>query len=120
MAIRVLPPPCPDMAVDPVRVGVPLALLLATQPIDVLTTALILRGGDGHEGNPLTLFLLHAGGYPFLLAVKLALVSAIAAKAVLLSRHSVPRARSYLTIGAVMYTLIVSWNAITLLRQMTG
>ena len=118
MAIRVLPRPCPD--VSPVRIGVPLALLLATQPIDVVTTALILGSGDGHEGNPLTLLLLHAGGYPLLLAVKLALVGAIATKAVFLSRHSVPRARSYLIIGAVMYTAIVSWNAVTLLRQMTG
>lgn len=118
MALRMFPPPRPALPGAPVRIGFPLALLLVTQPIDVLTTAVILGTGVGHEGNPLTLLLLRAGGFPLLLVVKLALVGAIGAKAFFLSRHRQPRGRTYLMGGALAYTAIVGWNAAILVTRL--
>jgi hypothetical protein len=119
MATRLLhAAPRPEAPVAPVRVGIPLALLLATQPIDVLTTALVVGSGAGHEGNPLTLMVLNAGGYGLMLVVKLALVAAIAAEAVILGRQSVTRARRYLMVATVMYTAIVAWNGVILVGRL--
>lgn len=92
----------------------PVGLLWATQPLDIITTGLLLRSGAGHEGNPLTAYLLHLGGLPLVLLLKLGLVGLITLGAL---RHPAGPAagRHKVLIVAAIYTLVVAWNATLLL-----
>lgn len=95
----------------PAPLALPLGILAASQPLDIITTYMLLSSGVAVEGNPLTAWLIALGGLGLVLAMKLGLTASIAGKACWLAKSKPAKARRYVLVVAGFYTAVVSWNA---------
>jgi len=98
------------MADDVGTLKLPLGLLWGAQPLDIVTTGVLLSAGAGREGNPVTAALLAVGGLGLVLVVKLALCGVITASAVKSYSIEPLRSRQRVALVASIYVAVVVWN----------